>query len=256
MEMIVIAIIGGLIGGFMNAVASSGTAITLPLLLFMGLPPAVANATNRIPVFLGLLVSSLTFIRAGLIQWPLAFKIAIPASLGSLSGALIVDRIPEYVVKALIVIAVVMALLLLLSNFKKAFERAIDELPRYRFREAIYLYLVGLWIGLIVLDGGTYLLMVLMLSMQLPLLKANAYKNVVCLITTGLSLLVMGFDGSVNWELGGVMAIGSIAGGYIGAKFSMHPLAKKWTYRLLIAIISLELVHMALTEWYPTHLFS
>jgi uncharacterized membrane protein YfcA len=149
-----------------------------------------------------------------------------------------------------------MALLLLLSNFKKAFERAIDALPRYRWQEALYLFLVGLWIGLIVLDGGTYLLMVLMLSMQLPLLKANAYKNIASLFTSGFSLIVMAFDGNVNWKLGFIMAIGSIIGGYIGAKFSMHPLAKKWTYRLLVVIICSELTHIILNDWLKIHLFS
>lgn len=244
-----IAIIGGLIGGFMNTVASSGTAVTLPLLMFMGLPPAVANATNRIPVFWGLLIATITFIRAGVINWRLALKVVTPSTAGAIIGALIVDRIPAELVKTLIVIAVVMALLLLLSNFKKAFERTIEALPRYRWQEAIYLFFVGLWIGLIVLDGGTYLLMVLMLSMQLPLLKANAYKNLASLFTSGISLVVMAIDGNVNWGIGGIMAIGSISGGYIGAKFSMHPLAKTWTYRLLVVIISLELVHIAVTDW-------
>lgn len=58
---ILIAIIGGFVGGFMNTVASSGTAVTLPLLLLMGLSPGVANATNRVPVFLGLLISTIAF---------------------------------------------------------------------------------------------------------------------------------------------------------------------------------------------------
>lgn len=244
-----IAIIGGLIGGFMNTVASSGTAVTLPLLMFMGLPPAVANATNRIPVVVGVLIASVTFIRSGVMNWNLAIKVVLPCTLGAILGAVIVDRIPAELVKILIVIAVVMALLLLLTNFKRAFERAIDALPRYRWQEAVYLFLTGLWIGLIVLDGGTYLLMVLMLSMQLPLLKANAYKNLASVFTSGFSLAVMAIEGYVNWEIGGIMAIGSLAGGYIGARFSMHELAKKWTYRLLIMIIGLELVHIVFTEW-------
>jgi uncharacterized membrane protein YfcA len=175
---------------------------------------------------LGLLISTIAFFRAGLFQWYLAIKVVIPCSLGAIFGAIIADRIPGDLVKILIVVAVLMALLLLLSNFKKAFERVIDELPRYRWQEAVYLFLVGVWIGLIVLDGGTYLLPILMISMQLPLLKANAYKNLASLITTGLSLLVMEFDGAVDWRLGLIMAVGSILGGYIGAKFSMHPLAK------------------------------
>ena len=245
----VIAIVGGLIGGFMNTVASSGTAVTLPLLVFMGLPPAVANATNRVPVFLGFVISCYTFLRAGEVDWKLAFKVVFPWTVGAIVGAIIVDHIPAELVKTLIVVAVVMALLLLLSNFKKAFERTIEALPRYRWQESIYLFFVGLWIGLIVLDGGTYLLLVLMLSMQLPLLKANVYKNFASLFTSGFSLLVMSIDGHVNWKIGGIMALGSIAGGYIGAKFSMHPLAKVWTYRLLIAIILLELGHIAMTDW-------
>ena len=245
----VIAIIGGLIGGFMNTVASSGTAVTLPLLVFMGLPPAVANATNRVPVFLGFLISCITFIRAGVMDWQLALRVVTPCAAGAVIGAIIVDRIPAEIVKTLIVVAVVIALLLLLTNFKKAFETTIDKLPRYRWQEAVYLFFVGLWIGLIVLDGGTYLLMVLMLSMQLPLLKANAYKNIASLFTSGFSLVVMAIDGKVNWKIGGIMAIGSILGGYIGAKFSMHPLAKIWTYRLLVVIISLELVHIAIIDW-------
>lgn len=244
-----IAIIGGLIGGFMNTVASSGTAVTLPLLLFMGLPPTVANATNRVPVVIGVLIASVTFIRSGVMNWRLAVKVVIPCTIGAMVGAFVVDRVPAELVESLIVVAVVMALLLLLTNFKKAFERTIETPARYRWQEAVYLFLAGLWIGLIVLDGGTYLLMTLMLSMQLPLLQANAYKNLASVFTSGFSLAVMAFDGHVNWEVGGIMAIGSIAGGYIGAKFSMHELAKKWTYRLLVIIISLELIHIVLTDW-------
>lgn len=251
---IVIAIIGGFIGGFMNSVASSGTAVTLPLLLLMGLSPPVANATNRVPVFLGLLISTFTFLRAGLLQWHLAIKIVIPCSLGAIFGAIIADRVPDGIIKVLIVIAVVMALLLLLSNFKKTFDRVISGLPRYRWQEAIYLFLAGLWIGLIVLDGGTYLLLILMISMQLPLLKANAYKNLASLFTSGLSLLVMGFDGKVDWSLGLIMSVGSVAGGYIGAKFSMHSLAKVWTYRLLVAIICFELIKIILRDWLHIYL--
>ena len=129
----------------------------------MGLSPGVANATNRVPVFWVVDFYD-CFFRAGLFQWHLAIKVVIPCSLGAIFGEIIAHRIPGDWVKILIVVAVLMALLLLLSNFKKAFERVIDELPRYRWQEAVYLFLVGVWIGLIVLDGGTYLLPILMIK--------------------------------------------------------------------------------------------
>lgn len=242
---ILVAILGGLICGFMNTVASSGSAITLPLLVLMGLPPAVANGTNRLPVFFGAMMASITFIRAKVIDWHLAVKILIPTLGGAVVGAIAADHMREENLTELIIAAVVIALLLLFTSARKAFGQFIEELPRYRWQETLYLFFVGVWLGLIVLDSATYLLLVMILSMRLPLVQANAYKNLVLFFATGLSLVVMALEGNVNWAIGGVMALGSILGGYIGARFAMHEVAKIWTYRFLVAIISLELLHMS-----------
>lgn len=244
---ILVAILGGLIGGFMNTVASSGSVITLPLLVLMGLPPAVANGTNRLPVFFGAMMASIIFMHAKVINWHLAAKIMIPTLGGSIVGAIAADHIRDERLNLLIAAAVVIALLLLFTGAKKAFGKLIEDLPRYRWQEALYLFCVGIWLGLIVLDSATYLLLILILSMRLPLVQANAYKNLVLCIATGLSLIVMSLDGNVDWEIGGLMALGSVVGGFIGARFAMHELAKKWTYRFLVAIISLELVNIVLT---------
>ena len=61
---ILLIIVAGAFSGFVNTVASSGSAITLPLLIFLGLPANVANGTNRIPIVASSLVSLLTFHRA------------------------------------------------------------------------------------------------------------------------------------------------------------------------------------------------
>lgn len=244
---IFVAILGGLIGGFMNTVASSGSAVTLPLLVLMGLPPALANGTNRLPVFLGATMATMTFVRAKAINWRLAIKILLPTMGGAIVGAMVADLMSAETLSILILVAVVIALLLLFTSVKKAFGKLIEELPRYRWQEAVYLFFVGGWLGLIVLDSATYLLLVLILSMRLPLVEANAYKNLAICIGTGLSLVVMALDRNVNWEIGGWMALGSILGGYIGARFSMHEVAKKWTYRLLAAVLSLEILQIAVT---------
>jgi uncharacterized membrane protein YfcA len=60
-----------------------------------------------------------------------------------------------------------------------------------------------------------------------------------------MSLVVFAIDGNVDWRLGALLALGSLIGGYVGARFAMHELAKKWTYRFLVGIIVLELIHMA-----------
>ena len=240
----IFAIVGGLLCGFLNTVASSGSAVTLPLLIFMGLTPLAANATNRVPVLIAALIASIAFVRAGVIDWKLAIKILLPSTLGSVIGAYFANKLPENDTKLLIVIAVLFAFLLLFSGLKKILERELREGARYRIFEVLILFAVGFWLGLIVLDGATYLLLALIVFVRLPLVKANAYKNLTILSTSVIALGSFAWGGHVNWELGGLMGIGAVIGGFLGAKVALNPSAKVWTFRFLVAIILLELVHM------------
>lgn len=247
---LVIAAFGGFLCGFLNTVASSGSAVTLPLLVFMGLSPIVANATNRVPVVVAAFIATITFLRAKVIDWKIAIKILIPTVLGSIVGAEFVDTLPQENIKLLISVAVLLAFLLLFSGLKKILQKEFEEVARVRLIENIILFLVGFWLGLIVLDGATYLLLALIVFVRLPLVKANAYKNLVLFVTSAIALSVFARNGEVNWEIGGVMAVGAVLGGLIGARFALNPIAKVWTFRFLVIIISLELIHIGMQYIY------
>ena len=90
-----ILILSGVLAGFMNTVASSGTAVTLPTLIFLGIDPLVANGTNRLPVFLGFLTSALNFAKAGKIPWKPSLILAIPIACGTAVGAIYVGALPK-----------------------------------------------------------------------------------------------------------------------------------------------------------------
>lgn len=247
---LVIAAFGGFLCGFLNTVASSGSAVTLPLLVFMGLSPIVANATNRVPVVVAAFIATISFLRAKVIDWKIAIKILIPTVLGSIVGAEFVDTLPQENIKLLISVAVLLAFLLLFSGLKKILQKEFEEVARVRLIENIILFLVGFWLGLIVLDGATYLLLALIVFVRLPLVKANAYKNLVLFVTSAIALSVFARNGEVNWEIGGIMAVGAVLGGLIGARFALNPIAKVWTFRFLVIIISLELVHIGMQYIY------
>jgi uncharacterized membrane protein YfcA len=247
---LVIAAFGGFLCGFLNTVASSGSAVTLPLLVFMGLSPIVANATNRVPVVVAAFIATISFLRAKVIDWKIAIKILIPTVLGSIVGAEFVDTLPQENIKLLISVAVLLAFLLLFSGLKKILQKEFEEVARVRLIENIILFLVGFWLGLIVLDGATYLLLALIVFVRLPLVKANAYKNLVLFVTSAIALSVFARNGEVNWQIGGVMAVGAVLGGLIGARFALNPIAKVWTFRFLVIIISLELVHIGMQYIY------
>lgn len=243
---LILAIGAGVMLGFLNTVASSGSAVTLPLLIIMGLSPAEANGTNRVPVLVAALVASFSFFKAKLFAPKLALKILLPTVTGTLLGAVLAEQIPAKYLTMLIVFAVLVALALLFLGVKQALLKIFEEPLRLRWQEILMLFAVGVWLGLIVLDGATYLLLILILALRMPLVQANAYKNLVIFATSIIALAIFSVQGDVNWELGSMLAIGSIAGGYLGAKVAMHPLAKIWTYRLLVTIIMLELAHMGL----------
>src|ERR1700722_17104311 len=78
----------GLGCGLVNTLASSGSAISLPVLLMFGLSPLDAKATNRLTVLFGSLMALRTFQAKKAVDWHAGLKMAIPATLGSVVGVL------------------------------------------------------------------------------------------------------------------------------------------------------------------------
>src|SRR5699024_11692332 len=76
----------GVLVGFINLVSAGGSLITLPTLIFLGLPPTVANGTNRIGILIQNVLGMYQFYKKGLINWKLKFILAIPAVLGFMFG--------------------------------------------------------------------------------------------------------------------------------------------------------------------------
>jgi len=79
-------LLAGLGLGFANTLASSGSAISLPILLGLGLAPELANGTNRVAVLVGAIAATMSFARAGRIQWPIVTPLMIVAATGALLG--------------------------------------------------------------------------------------------------------------------------------------------------------------------------
>ena len=192
-------LLAGMLCGFLNTLASSGSAVTLPFLMFMGLPPAVANGTNRLPVLIGSLAATISFMRAGLIEPRVALRILAPTVCGSVCGVLLAERLPSGDLHLLIALAVLLALAMLLMGAKQALLRTFDSPPHLGRVQLVLLFAVGFWLGLIVLDGATYLLLVLILSVRMPLATANAYKNLVMAVTSAMAVLLFAINGHIDW---------------------------------------------------------
>jgi uncharacterized protein len=128
---LLIVLLAGLGCGFLNAVASSGSAVSLPLLMWVGLGASDANATNRIPVLFGSIAATLDLGRNGKIPWKLALKAGVPVTAGAALGAMLAEIIPEHDLEAAIVLAVLAALVLVLAKLRDILETAARGAVRF-----------------------------------------------------------------------------------------------------------------------------
>jgi uncharacterized protein len=250
---LVLGVGAGLACGFLNTAASSGSAVSLPVLMIIGLDPISANATNRVPVLIGALSATASFYRRKVLPWALAAKVSLPVAIGGLGGAALAEILPGRELALVITAAILVALLLLFTKLKQAIESASSDEVRYGVREFFLFIGIGGWLGFIVLDGATYLLLALTLAVGLPLVQANAVKNAVAVPVTIIAMLVFAFKGSIDWTVGAVMGAGSIAGGVLGARLATSLQARKWVFRLLVMVLSAELVHLTVHYVFKTH---
>jgi len=128
---------------------------------------------------------------------------------------------------------------------KQMLSQEISGEPRITFSALALMFGIGLWLGLIVIDGATYLLLVLMLVCSYSLPRANALKVVLLVVTTFIAIAMFWSKGEVRLIEGSVLSVGSIAGGYFGAKLTGQLNARKWAFRILVFVIVLELVNLS-----------
>jgi uncharacterized membrane protein YfcA len=238
----VLLVFAGLLGGFLNTVVSSGSAVTLPALLSFGLLPHLANATNRIPVFVGFLASTYQFHRKGLIDWKKTLTLSMPLIIGTIIGVLFVESLPGEYVNTIIIIALFVSFSLAIYKFKNLTIKKVSQPHKITIVTYLLFCLLGLWGGIIVLDTATFILFSLLLHLGIDFIKANAMKSALCLIFSFVSLCLFAFNGHVNWVLGGCLAVGSYLGGYIGSKFASKESSRVWSFALLIALLSIEIL--------------
>ena len=235
---------GGAIAGALNTLASSGSAITLPLLILLGIPPGIANGTNRLSVLLGSFSAVMSFQQTGSVPWKKTLRLSIPLAAGAILGAGIATQLNDNNIQMIINIAIGLALAVLVIGSK----RFISKKSTNQEPESLYitpaLALVGFWTGFIVLDSATYMILALVMLGSMDVTQANPIKAVFLLIACVLSIPIFFLQGQIAWTPGIILAIGSSAGSWWAARIAIQPWIKRWVYSLLVGIVILELTIM------------
>ncbi len=235
----VLALIGtGLAAGFINTTAGGGSMLTLPLLMFLGLPANIANGTNRIAILLQNVIGVYTFRQKKVLDLKMDYKLAIPAIIGSIIGALFAVEINPILLKKIIAgLMVVMFFIVVLKPDVWVKERAGATIAKPNLMQYFIFFIIGLYGGFIQMGVGFFLLAGLVLGCGQDLVKANAVKVFIVLIYTVFSLGIFVYHKQVDLTAGLILAAGNMAGAWLGAHFTVKGGAKYVRYVLILALV-------------------
>ncbi len=212
--------------------------LALPLLMFIGLPANVANGTLRIAILLQNIVAVNTFRNQKVLDVKTDYKLVFPAIVGAIVGAFFAVEIDEALLKKIIAgLMIGMFLLVVLKPEVWVKEQVGTVGKKPTIFQYIIFFFIGLYGGFIQMGVGFLLLAGLVLGSGYNLVKANAVKVFIVLIYTVFTLGIFVYNGQVNIVAGLILAIGNMAGAWIGAHFSIRGGAKYVRYVLIVALV-------------------
>ncbi len=239
--MYALAVLGGGFAGAINTIAGSGSLITLPLFVLMGLPASAANATNRVGVTIQNIVSLSTLKRRGALDLSGSAPFAGATLLGAVAGALVAVNVDERFLNLTIGLVMLTMLVVLWRNPRQFIEEAARE-PRLGPLPSFFVFFgIGFYGGFIQAGVGILLLTALVLGAGLAPVKSNGIKLAVTLLFTAVALAIFAWNGQVDWQLGAIVASGQALGAWLAARFlADSKSAGLWMRRVLIAVVSVS----------------
>jgi uncharacterized protein len=218
-------LLAGTAAGTINTVVGSGTLITFPVLLALGYRPVTANVSNTIGLVFGGLTGTWGYRRELAGQRPTLVRLAPVSLIGSVIGALLLLRLPAGAFAAIVPVLIGLALLLVLLQPRiaaaAAARRERDGIahPRVGPLAQAGTLLAGVYGGYFGAAQGVLLVGLLGALLAESLQRVNGIKNVLSSIVNAVAAVVfLLFAASrVDWPVAGLIAVGSLVGGFIGA---------------------------------------
>ena len=232
----------GVVSGSLNVVAGGGSFLILPLLLFFGLPAALANGTNRVGVMTQNLGGLAGFHRHGAIEWRWSLLASVPAIAGAGLGVWAALAIPDFAFRRVLSVAMVIITLWSLLNR----QRNAAARPLLRPTHPLVMggfFVVGLYGGFIQAGVG-FLVLAITTAAGMDLVRGNAVKLLSVLLLTVLSLAVFASAGEVDWPRGLALGCGNLIGSQIGVRLAVSK-GHDWLQR----VVSITVIVFAIGLW-------
>lgn len=237
-------VLTGVVAGTLNVLAGGGSFLTLPVLIFLGLPPGLANGTNRVAIFLQNVSAVISFRRQGVLDWQSLSWATLPAILGAAVGAGFALWISDAAFQRVLAFLMVAVSLWTLGSSKE--QEQAHKAPPPTLVLASGFFLAGVYGGFVQAGVG-FLILAVTTAAGLDLVRGNAVKVLAILGLTGLALVIFAWQGRVDWLLGLCLASGTSVGGVLGARLTVLK-GHRWVKRVVTALV----VVFALKLWFAT----
>ena len=245
---IILLTLAGIVADWLNVLAGGGSLLTVPLMVFMGIPGPVANGTNRIAILMQNITAVATFRKRGFSDFRLSLSLAAAASIGALFGANVgVQLEGVWFNRVLALIMVGVMLIMGHDGLKGAARRPSGNEPQRPQRLLLGHILMigaGFWGGFIQLGVGFILMPILHRVMGLNLVLTNMHKVFVVLVYTLVALAVFASQLQLMWWVGLWLALGNSIGGWLGAHTTVSRGENwiRWVLNLTLAAFIVKLL--------------
>lgn len=238
----------GFIAGIINTIAGGGSLLTLPMLIFIGLPPSIANGTNRIAILIQNFFSTAGFRSKGIKTFPFSIWMGVSALIGSIFGA----YLGAIYFKGEVfnrILAIVMVIIVIYMIFKPKISNSIyiERIEgEYFWQLIIAFFFIGIYGGFIQAGTGIFILLALNSIGKMNLVKSNAVKTVVVILYTLSALAIYAYHDKINYEVGFTLAVGNSIGAWFSSRYSVKKgdSLVRWFLIVMVSIMAIKL-------WFP-----
>ena len=253
---LLLIIASGLGAGFINAVSGGGAMLTVPALIFIGIPPGIANGTNRVAVVVQNVVAIATYQHLGVSDHRTGFSLAIPATLGSFFGAFVSVRLDDSEFQTILGFVLLLLIGPILAE-PRLNKKAAEWRQSFQsgWTSWLIFFLIGVYGGLLQIGVGIFVLIALSVLKGFDLVLANSIKIEIVLCLTTLALLLFIAESKVDWPAGFILALSNSTGVSLGARWGVKK--GEWWIRIVLTatVIVMALQLLGVLHWLWALLF-
>ena len=216
----IILFFAGSVAGFLNVLAGGGSAITIPIMIFLGFDATIANGSNRIAIQVEALTAVAAFKKQQHSDFPLSLKLSLMALPGGIVGAFYAVKIDDELFTKILGFVMILIVVSLVVPKSKLVEHA----KHHKWKNWLawpVMFAVGFYGGFIQAGVGFVIMATLLHLYGMDLVKINMHKVFIVMVFTVPAVLVFIYTDNVNWFAAVALSVGMVIGTLIAVKLAI-----------------------------------